>query len=90
MNGISQISFSADGSVSPKKPTSLSEVTKQRELSGTLQSELDAKNKQISNAKYKEISGHDIFAPPEIKPHSLVAAHSKESRESKDMGKLAP
>ncbi|KAK8566175.1 hypothetical protein V6N13_021247 [Hibiscus sabdariffa] len=53
----SQISFSADASVSPKKPTSIPEVAKQRELSGSLQSEPDAKNKKISNAKYKEISG---------------------------------
>ncbi|XP_021273895.1 uncharacterized protein LOC110409011 [Herrania umbratica] len=92
VNGISQISFSADGSVSPKKPTSLPEVAKQRELSGTLQADSDAKNKkQISNAKYKEISGHDIFASPsEIKPRSLAAARSTESRESKDMGEPAP
>ncbi|KAE8694079.1 putative Nitric oxide synthase-interacting protein [Hibiscus syriacus] len=86
----SQISFSADSSVSPKKPTSLPEVAKQRELSGSLQSESDAKNKKISNAKYKEISGHDIFSsPPEIKPRSLAAA-ATESRESKDMVEPAP
>ncbi|XWS33318.1 hypothetical protein CRYUN_Cryun22dG0071200 [Craigia yunnanensis] len=92
VNGISQISFSADGSVSPKKPTSLPEVAKQRELSGTLQTESDAKiKKQISTSKYKEISGHDIFAPPsEIKPCSLAASRSTESRESKDMGEPAP
>ncbi|XWS29521.1 hypothetical protein CRYUN_Cryun24cG0036200 [Craigia yunnanensis] len=91
VNGISQISFSADGSVSPKKPTSLSEVAKQRELGGTLQTESEAKNKkQISNAKYKEINGHDIFAPSEIKPRSLTAACSTESRESKDIGEPAP
>jgi hypothetical protein len=41
-------------------------VAKQRELSGTLQSEDESKMKrQISNAKSKELSGHDIFAPPE-------------------------
>ncbi|XVF15177.1 hypothetical protein REPUB_Repub09cG0128000 [Reevesia pubescens] len=91
VHGISQISFSADGSVSPKKPTSLPEVAKQRELSGTLQTESDAKKKQISTSKYKEISGHDIFAPPsEIKPRSLAVARSTESRESKDMGEPAP
>ncbi|GKV23403.1 hypothetical protein SLEP1_g33138 [Rubroshorea leprosula] len=92
MNGISQISFSADGSVSPKKPTSLPEVAKQRELSGTLQTESDLKNKkQISNAKFKEISGHDIFGPPpETQPRSLAAARSQESRDSKDMGEPAP
>ncbi|CAN1224708.1 DNA oxidative demethylase ALKBH2 [Linum perenne] len=74
-NGISQISFSTEETVSPKKPTSIPEVAKQRELSGTLQSDSDSKNKkQISNAKFKEISGHDIFAPPqEITPRSQVA-----------------
>lgn len=41
-------------------------MAKQRELSGTLLSEDDSKlKKQISNAKSKELSGHDIFAPPE-------------------------
>lgn len=63
---ISHISFTEEGSLSPKKPTSIAEVAKQRELSGTLQSEDDSKMKrQISNAKSKELSGHDIFAPPE-------------------------
>ncbi|KAF0908024.1 hypothetical protein E2562_022884 [Oryza meyeriana var. granulata] len=63
---ISHISFAEEESVSPKKPTSIAEVAKQRELSGTLQSEDDSKMKrQISNAKSKELSGHDIFAPPE-------------------------
>nr|ACN36730.1 unknown [Zea mays] len=52
-----------DGTDPPKKPTSVAEVAKQRELSGTLQSETDSKTKkQISNAKSKELSGHDIFA----------------------------
>ena len=95
VNGISQISFSVEESVSPKKPTSLPEVAKQRELSGTLQSESDLKNKkQISNAKNKELSGHDIFGPPpEIVPRSVAASRtseSKESRESRDMGEPAP
>ncbi|KAK8710928.1 hypothetical protein V6N13_146237 [Hibiscus sabdariffa] len=86
----SQISFSTDASVSPKKPTSLPEVAKQRELSGSLQIESDAKNKKISNAKYKEISGQDIFAPaPEIKPRSLAAAATV-SRESKVMVEPVP
>ncbi|KAL5751539.1 hypothetical protein ACOSQ2_022046 [Xanthoceras sorbifolium] len=92
MNGISQISFSAEGTISPKKPTSIPEVAKQRELSGTLQSESEMKSKkQISNAKVKEISGHDIFSPaPEIQPRSSAAARSLESKESKDMGEPAP
>ncbi|XP_062211437.1 uncharacterized protein LOC133912615 isoform X2 [Phragmites australis] len=60
---VSHISFAEDGSDPPKKPTSVAEVAKQRELSGTLQSEADSKmKKQISNAKSKELSGHDIFA----------------------------
>ncbi|XP_043694053.1 uncharacterized protein LOC122644714 isoform X2 [Telopea speciosissima] len=88
---ISQISFSAEESVSPKKPTSLPEVAKQRELSGTFASESDAKmNKQLSDAKCKELSGHDIFGPPpEILPRPL-AARSLELKESKDMGEPAP
>ncbi|XP_002531253.2 uncharacterized protein LOC8269056 [Ricinus communis] len=92
MNGISQISFSTEENISPKKPTSLPEVAKQRELSGTLQSEADLKNKkQISNAKFKEISGHDIFAPsPDISTRSLAAARTLESKENKDMEKPAP
>ncbi|XP_022766384.1 uncharacterized protein LOC111311275 isoform X1 [Durio zibethinus] len=67
--GISHISFAEEESISPRKPTTLTEVAKQRELSGTLESE-DAKlKKQLSDAKCKELSGHDIFAPPpEILP----------------------
>ncbi|KAK8490321.1 hypothetical protein V6N13_089113 [Hibiscus sabdariffa] len=77
VSGISQISLGADGSV-PKKPTSVpqAQVAKQRELRGTLPSQSDSKHKRrISSSKYKEISGHDIFAfafafapPQEIKP----------------------
>lgn len=73
--GISHISFSEEESVSPKKPTSLPEVAKQRELSGTLESDADAKlKKQLSDAKCRELSGHDIFAPPpEIVPRPVTA-----------------
>lgn len=89
---MSQISFSAEESVSPRKPTSLPEVAKQRELSGTLASESDPRiKKQISDAKCKELSGHDIFAdPPEILPRSLAAARSSEPKDSKDVGEPAP
>lgn len=92
MNGISQISFSTDESISPKKPTSIPEVAKQRELSGTMQSDSDTKSKkQISNAKTKELSGNDIFGPPpEIVPRSVAAARTLESKESKDMGEPLP
>ncbi|CAJ1855873.1 unnamed protein product [Sphenostylis stenocarpa] len=92
MNGISQISFSTEESISPKKPTSIPEVAKQRELSGTMQSDSDSKSKkQISNAKTKELTGNDIFGPPsEIVPRSVAAARSLESKESKDMGEPLP
>ncbi|XP_044478403.1 uncharacterized protein LOC123205503 [Mangifera indica] len=72
--GISHISFGEEDSVSPKKPTTIPEVAKQRELSGTLESEAEAKlQKQISESKCKELSGHDIFAPPpEILPRPAV------------------
>jgi hypothetical protein len=76
VTGISQISFSADGSVSPKKPSSIPEVAKQRELSGTLE---DAKiNKQLSEAKTKELSGSDIFGPPPEIPARPLAARNME------------
>lgn len=70
---ISQISFSADENVSPKKPTTLTEMAKQRELSGNLADDSDSKMKKLlSDAKCKELIGHDIFGPPpEITPKSL-------------------
>ncbi|XP_019459633.1 PREDICTED: uncharacterized protein LOC109359426 [Lupinus angustifolius] len=86
INGISQISFNTEESISPKKPTSIAEIAKQRELSGTLH-QPDTKNKkQISSAKTKELSGNDIFAPaPEILPRPVAAARTLQSKESKDM-----
>lgn len=72
LSGISHISFGEEEDLSPKKPITLPEVAKQRELSGTMESD-SASNlkKQLSDAKYKEISGQNIFAPPpEIKPRS--------------------
>lgn len=70
---MSQISFAEDESVSPKKPASLPEVAKQRELSGNMDSTTDANlKKQLSDAKCKELSGHNIFAPPpEILPREV-------------------
>ncbi|MBA0595728.1 hypothetical protein Gotur_016286 [Gossypium turneri] len=71
--GISHISFAEEESISPKKPTTLTEVAKQRELSGTLESEEAKLTKQLSDAKCKELSGHDIFAPPpEILPRTTT------------------
>ncbi|XP_022893481.1 uncharacterized protein LOC111407977 [Olea europaea var. sylvestris] len=90
-NGLSQISFSTEEKISPKKPTTVPEVAKQRELSGTIESESESKiKKALSNAKCKELSGNDIFGPPpEILPRSL-AARALESKEIKDMGEPAP
>ncbi|WZY86690.1 hypothetical protein YC2023_033074 [Brassica napus] len=92
-----QISFSADGNVSPKKPTTLTEVAKQRELSGNLLTEAELKRKkQISSATMEEISGHNIFGPRgeatfrEIQPppRSLAAAAAQQEarRGNRDMG----
>ncbi|KAI3825922.1 hypothetical protein L1987_07664 [Smallanthus sonchifolius] len=85
--GISHISFGEEEVVSPKKPIS---EAKQRELSGTLDSESEARlKKQISDAKNKELSGHNIFAaPPEIQPRPL-AARALALRESITIGEPA-
>lgn len=87
---MSQISFGDEEAVTPKKPTTLPEVAKQRELSGTLESDSEAKlKKQISNAKSKELTGHDIFAPPpEIQPRPL-ATRALALRESITIGEPA-
>ncbi|KAK7389610.1 hypothetical protein VNO78_24785 [Psophocarpus tetragonolobus] len=87
ISGISQISFSTEGKISP----SLSEIAKQRELSGTYKRELDTKiKKQTSSAKTKELSGSDIFAPPEILPPLLDATRTLESKTSKDPREPVP
>ncbi|VAH32971.1 unnamed protein product [Triticum turgidum subsp. durum] len=79
VTGVSQISFSADGSVSPKKPSSIPEVAKQRELSGTFETDAEAKiNKQLSEAKNKELSGSNIFGPPPETPARPLAARNME------------
>lgn len=73
--GVSQITFGEEGSISPKKPTSIPEVAKQRELSGTLEvpAEETPSRKPTSTAKVKELVGSNIFAPPaEVQPRSLM------------------
>lgn len=88
--GISQISFSTEEKISPKKPTTIPEVAKQRELSGTLESDSDSRTrKQISDAKSKELSGTDIFGPPAEIP-ARSSARSMGIKENKDMGEPAP
>lgn len=88
-NRISQISFREDGSISPTKPTSLA---KQREMSGTLQNDSESRNKKhISDAKSKELCGHDIFGPPtETAPHSLATTRKLKCAAGKDIGEPAP
>ncbi|KAF0890356.1 hypothetical protein E2562_002755 [Oryza meyeriana var. granulata] len=91
VTGISQISFSADGSISPKKPSSLPEVAKQRELSGTLENDAEAKmNKQLSEAKSKELSGSDIFGPPPEIPSRPLAARNMELQGNLDFSLPQP
>eukprot|EP01018_Ginkgo_biloba_P014808 Gb_24849 [translate_table: standard] len=91
---VSQISFGVDGSVSPKRPTSLTEVAKQRELSGSQESGADMHiRKQCSQAKSKELSGNDIFGPPpEIPPRSLNRnlEPKEEPKEIKESAEPAP
>lgn len=89
--GISHISFGEEDSLSPKKPITLPEVAKQRELSGTLESDAEAKlKKQFSDAKWKELSGHDIFAPPpEILPRPTTV-RALALKESIELGEPAP
>ncbi|KEH16213.1 hypothetical protein MtrunA17_Chr8g0382291 [Medicago truncatula] len=89
MNGISQISFNnGEEIISPKKPTSLPEAAKQRELGGTLQNEPGTNSKKLmSSSKTKEIGGNDIFGiPPEIVPRSLAAVHTPDSKVYKAAG----
>ncbi|KAL6878412.1 hypothetical protein ACP4OV_012582 [Aristida adscensionis] len=63
MSTVSQISFGEDTTVPPRKTTSAAEVSRQRELSRTVQTEGDGKTKkQVANTKSQELSGHDIFA----------------------------
>lgn len=65
-------------------------MAKQRELSGTLESDSDSRTrKQISDAKSKELSGTDIFGPPAEIP-ARSSARSMGIKENKDMGEPAP
>lgn len=91
VNAISQISFSTEEKVSPKKPTSIAEVAKQRELSGTTESELDTTvKKQLSEAKSKELSGNDIFGPPPVVPARPLAARNLELKGNLDFALPQP
>ncbi|XP_074577800.1 uncharacterized protein LOC141834323 isoform X2 [Curcuma longa] len=63
---------------SKNKSVSLTGMAKQRELNGSLLSESaePRSKKRVSDAKSRELSGHDIFAPPpppEFPPAEKVA-----------------
>lgn len=93
VSGISHISFGEEEDVTTKRPASVAEVLKQRELSGSLESEAEAEaklKKQLSDAKCKELSGHNIFAPPpEIQPRPLTV-RAPAYRESITIGDSGP
>ncbi|KAG7567268.1 hypothetical protein ISN45_Aa04g001530 [Arabidopsis thaliana x Arabidopsis arenosa] len=88
----SQISFSGEENVTPKKPTTLNEAAKQKELSRTVETQADSKSKkkQISNTKTKAMSGHDIFASPESQPRRLFGATQQEVKGNKNTEESAP
>ncbi|KAG6399754.1 hypothetical protein SASPL_141237 [Salvia splendens] len=88
--GISQICFSTEERISPKKPTTVPEVAKQRELSGTIESDSESRiRKHLSNAKSKELSGTDIFGPPSEAP-ARSSARASGIKGNNDMGEPAP
>jgi hypothetical protein len=67
--GVSQISFGGEECASPKKPVTVPEVAKQKELSGTVETTDDlAARRVVSNAKAKELIGSNIFGPPPPEP----------------------
>lgn len=67
--GVSQISFGGEECASPKKPVTIPEVAKQKELSGTVETTDDATARRcFSNAKAKELVGSNIFGPAPVEP----------------------
>ncbi|CAM8983340.1 unnamed protein product [Rhodiola kirilowii] len=89
VTGISQISFAHVEHIASKQPSTVAEVAKQRELSETLENEDRNSHNYISDAKNRELSGHDIFGPPsEIKYRPLPARST--FKESKDFEEPAP
>lgn len=82
--GVSQISFGVDGAVSPKKPSSVPELAKQRELTGTLDASAETPSrKPSSTAKVKELVGSNIFSPPtDLPPRSLSRSLDEERQEN--------
>jgi hypothetical protein len=87
---MSQISFGVEGSISPKKPTSLHEVAKQKELTGTLEAAVEdntPSRKPTSTAKVKELVGSNIFGPPP--PNAAIDVQPKSLMRSLDSADIA-
>lgn len=77
--GVSQIQFGGEDCITPKMPTSVPEVAKQKELSGSTETTLDLKHRSFSNAKAKELVGSNIFGPaPPDAPARRVAMEVRE------------
>ncbi|URD82286.1 Transcription initiation factor IIF subunit alpha [Musa troglodytarum] len=85
-----QFCFNGNGTILPEKPMLLAGVAKQRELSGTLLSESEPRlKKRLSDAKSRELSGHDIFAGPREVPLRPLAAQYLELND-KGLGRTTP
>lgn len=79
--GVSHILFGEAEAISPRKPTSIPEVAKQRELSGTLEAPVEEtpSRKPTSTSKVKELVGSDIFGPPPSVHHRSLFCHQQGS-----------
>eukprot|EP00249_Psilotum_nudum_P006530 c19854_g1_i2 orf=529-1176(-) len=78
--GAPQISFGVDA-VSLKKPTSLPGVVKQRELSGTLETDEETPvRRPCSSAKARELAGSNIFGLA-VDPRSGCLRHAFEEHQ---------
>ncbi|CAM6127942.1 unnamed protein product [Calypogeia fissa] len=81
--GVSQIQFGGEECITPKLPTSVPEVAKQKELSGSTETTLDLKHRSFSNAKAKELVGSNIFgpAPPDAPPRRVAMEVREQQKE---------
>ncbi|THU55861.1 hypothetical protein C4D60_Mb11t11120 [Musa balbisiana] len=85
-----QFRFNGKGTILPEKPMLLAGVAKQRELNGTLLSDSEPRlKKRLSDAKSRELSGHDIFARPREVPLRPLAAQYLELND-KGLGRTTP
>ncbi|RZR84602.1 hypothetical protein BHM03_00011455 [Ensete ventricosum] len=74
---INHFCVNGNGTVLSEKPMQLAGVTKQQELSGILLSGSEPRLKRrLSDAKSRELGGHDIFARPREVPLRPLAAQN--------------